>query len=172
MRRNAGDERRAELVNFSIHEKQIGRAQGISRFVALAHTEACGSSGDSLFQMLGRSYRGYVTHPNVAAAVLLEHGCEKITNDVMRHELEDAGLSAERFGWASVQLDGGIAKALDRIEAWFTAKLASLPPATAAQTDAWSSVNACPLKCGRADLIAQARPRSLANLCVCVSCHQ
>jgi len=30
--------------------------------------------------MLGRSYRGYLTHPNVVAALLLEHGCEKITN--------------------------------------------------------------------------------------------
>ena len=125
----------SRLAADRLNEKQIGREQGISRFVPLAHTEACGSSGDSLFQMLGRSYRGYVTHPNVAAAVLLEHGCEKITNDVMRHELEDAGLSADRFGWASVQLDGGIAKALDKIEAWFTAKLARLPRATTEQTN-------------------------------------
>jgi len=125
----------SRLAADRLNEKRIGREQGISRFVALAHTEACGSSGDSLFQMLGRSYRGYVTHPNVAAALLLEHGCEKITNDVMRHELEDAGLSADRFGWASVQLDGGIAKALDKIEAWFTAKLAALPQAMTAQTN-------------------------------------
>jgi altronate dehydratase len=111
-----------------LNEKGIGRAQGITRFVALAHTEACGSSGESLFRMLGRSYRGYLTHPNVAAALLLEHGCEKITNDVMRHELEDAGVPAARFGWASVQLDGGIAQALDKIEAWFRERLAALPP--------------------------------------------
>ena len=125
----------SRLAAERLNEKQIGREQGISRFVALAHTEACGSSGDTLFQMLGRSYRGYLTHPNVAAALLLEHGCEKITNDVMRHELEDAGLSADRFGWASVQLDGGIAKALDKIEAWFIAKLATLPHATTEETN-------------------------------------
>ena len=59
-----------------------------------------------------RTYRGYVTHPNVAAALLLEHGCEKIPNDVMRRQLEDAGVPLDRFGWASVQLDGGIEKAL------------------------------------------------------------
>ncbi len=120
----------SRLAADRLNEKQIGREQGISRFVALAHTEACGSSGDALFRMLGRAYRGYITHPNVAAALLLEHGCEKITNDVMHHEIKSAGLSAERFGWASVQLDGGIAKALDKIEAWFAAKLASLAPVT------------------------------------------
>jgi hypothetical protein len=41
----------------------------------------------------------------------------------------------ERFGWASVQLDGGIAKALDRVEAWFAEKLAALPPATTTIAD-------------------------------------
>jgi len=34
-----------------------------------------------------------------------------------------------------VQLDGGIAKALDKIEAWFTDKLAALPTATRILTD-------------------------------------
>ena len=47
----------------------------------------------------------------------------------MRHQLEKAGVSTARFGWASVQLDGGIAKALDKIEAWFAEKLVALPPA-------------------------------------------
>jgi len=125
----------SRLAAERLNAKQLGRAHGISRFVALAHTEACGSSGETLFRMLGRTYRGYLTHPNVAAALLLEHGCEKITNDAMRHELNDAGLPASRFGWASVQLDGGIAKALDKIEAWFREKLASLPPATPIETD-------------------------------------
>ncbi len=118
----------SRLAADRLNAAQLGRAQGISRFVALAHTEACGSSGETLFRMLGRSYRGYLTHPNVAAALLLEHGCEKITNDVMRHELEEAGVPAARFGWASVQLDGGIAQALDKIEAWFRDRLAALPP--------------------------------------------
>jgi altronate dehydratase len=125
----------SRLAAERLNEKRLGRAQGISRFEALAHTEGCGSSGESLFRLLGRSYRGYLTHPNVAAALLLEHGCEKTTNDVMRAELERAGLSSARFGWASVQLDGGIAKALDKIEAWFVQRLASLPPTTQVLTD-------------------------------------
>jgi altronate dehydratase len=117
----------SRLAADRLNKSQLGQMHGISRFVALTHTEACGSSGESLFKLLHRSYVGYVTHPNVAAAVLLEHGCEKITNDVMRHELESAGVSAARFGWASVQLDGGIAKVLDKIEAWFEERLATAP---------------------------------------------
>jgi altronate dehydratase len=125
----------SRLAADRLNERGIGRAQGLSRFVAFAHTEGCGASGDSLYRMLGRSFRGYLTHPNVAAALLLEHGCEKITNDAMRHELESAGVPVDRFGWASVQLDGGITKALDKIEAWFTGKLATLPSAATAATD-------------------------------------
>jgi altronate dehydratase len=125
----------ARLAAERLNEKQLGRAQGISRFMALCHTEGCGASGESLLRLLGRCYRGYLLHPNVAAALLLEHGCEKITNDVMRAELEGAGMAATRFGWASVQLDGGIAKALDKIERWFAEKLATLPPSTPVLTD-------------------------------------
>ncbi len=125
----------SRLAAERLNEKQLGRAQGISRFVALSHTEGCGASGESLLRLLGRCYRGYLMHPNVAAALLLEHGCEKITNDVMRGELEWAGVPAARFGWASVQLDGGIAKALDKIEKWFAEKLAALPPSRLVLTD-------------------------------------
>jgi altronate dehydratase len=125
----------SRLAADRLNQSQLGQTHGISRFVALTHTEACGSSGESLFRLLHRSYVGYVTHPNVAAAVLLEHGCEKITNDVMRHELESAGVGAAQFGWASVQLDGGIAKVLDKIEAWFEEKLATAPVPTRITTD-------------------------------------
>ena len=119
----------SRLAADRLNEKRLGAAQGISRFVSLVHTEGCGFGGESMHQLLHRAYRGYVTHPNVAAALLLEHGCEKVPNDLMRHKLEAAGVPASRFGWASVQLDGGIAKALDKVEAWFAATLATLPPA-------------------------------------------
>ncbi len=82
-----------------------------------------------MYHLLHRTYRGYVTHPNVAAALLLEHGCEKIPNDVMRRQLDAAGVPTTRFGWASVQLDGGIDRALAKIEAWFVEKFSALPPA-------------------------------------------
>jgi altronate dehydratase len=81
-----------------------------------------------MYHLLHRTYRGYLTHPNVAAALLLEHGCEKVPNDVIRHHLEAAGVPAAQFGWASVQLDGGIDRALAKVERWFEEKLATLPP--------------------------------------------
>ncbi len=118
-----------------LNAKKIGEAHGISRFVALAHTEGCGFGGETMYHLLHRTYRGYVTHPNVTAALLLEHGCEKIPNDVMRRHLEAAGVPTTRFGWASVQLDGGIEKALTKIEAWFLEKFASLPSTTRTAAD-------------------------------------
>jgi altronate dehydratase len=119
----------SRLAADRLNARGVGRDRGISRFVALAHTEGCGFGGETMYHLLHRTYRGYITHPNVAAALLLEHGCEKVPNDVMRHQLQLAGVPGERFGWASVQLDGGIEKALNKIEDWFTAKFAALPPA-------------------------------------------
>jgi altronate dehydratase len=119
----------ARLAAERLNAKEIGRAAGISRFVALTHTEGCGFGGETMHKLLHRTYRGYITHPNVAAALLLEHGCEKVPNDVMRRQLEGAGVPLDRFGWASVQLDGGIEKALERIEAWFVDRIRMLPPA-------------------------------------------
>lgn len=94
---------------------------GFDRFVALAHSDGCGFGGESMYQFLHRAYLGYATHPNVAAALLLEHGCEKVPNDAMRRKFEASGQPLDRFGWASVQLGGGIANALDDVEAWFRA---------------------------------------------------
>lgn len=121
----------ARIAADRLNARHAGRAQGISRFVALAHTEGCGFGGDSMYQLLQRTYRGYLLHPNVAAALLLEHGCEKIPNDVMRHQLDLAGIPLAQFGWASVQLDGGMEKAIGQIDRWFDHKIATLPPAEA-----------------------------------------
>jgi altronate dehydratase len=125
----------ARIAAERLNAKQVGRAQGISRFVALAHTEGCGFGGETMYQLLQRTYRGYLLHPNVAAALLLEHGCEKIPNDVMRRQLDLAGMPLAHYGWASVQLDGGMEKAIGNIERWFTEKLASLPPPSPALAD-------------------------------------
>jgi len=105
----------------------VGRDRGISRYVALIHTEGCGFGGDSMYKLLLRTYRGYATHPNVAVALLLEHGCEKVPNDVMKRQFEKAGVPLDRFGWASVQLDGGIDKSLQKIETWFEGRTPTLP---------------------------------------------
>ncbi len=109
----------ARLATERMNAKGLARSLGFDRFVTLTHTEGCGFGGETMYQLLQRTYRGYATHPNVAAALLLEHGCEKIPNDAMRRQFESAGLPLDRFGWASVQLDGGIDKSLAKIETWF-----------------------------------------------------
>jgi hypothetical protein len=119
----------ARLAAERMNAKGLATELGFSRFLALAHSEGCGFGGESMYHLLYRTYRGYATHPNVAATLLLEHGCEKIPNDVMRRQFEQAGIPLDRFGWASVQLDGGIDRALAKVEGWFTAS-ASARPAT------------------------------------------
>jgi altronate dehydratase len=115
-----------QIARLAAERLNANRADsGVDRFVALAHTEGCGFGGGSMHELLHRTYRGYLTHPNVVAALLLEHGCEKVPNDLMRAELTASGIAPERFGWASVQLDGGIDRVLGRIDAWFAEKLGS-----------------------------------------------
>ena len=85
----------------------------VSRFVALVHTEGCGSSNAA--GLLLDTLSGHLAHRCVRHAVLLEHGCEQTHNDAVRHHLAARGLAADRFGWASVQMDGGIARVRDKV---------------------------------------------------------
>lgn len=119
----------ARLAADRMNSRGLAQSLGLNRFIALAHSEGCGFGGESMYQLLHRTYLGYATHPNVAAALLLEHGCEKIPNDAMRRQFENAGLPLERFGWSSVQLDGGIEKSLAKVEAWFAQAGTALPAA-------------------------------------------
>lgn len=110
----------ARLAAQRLNQGALPAQLGLSRFAALVHTEGCGVSGGANEDIYARMLLGYLTHPSVALALLLEHGCEKTHNDYMRAALDDAGVDAERYGFASVQLDGGIDRVLARIEAWFT----------------------------------------------------
>ena len=93
----------------------------VNRFVALAHTEGCGASSGPSEDLYMRTLIGYLKHPNVGPTVLLEHGCEKTHNDYMRLALEKAGIDTSRFGWASIQADGGIQRVLMKLSSWFRA---------------------------------------------------
>jgi altronate dehydratase len=106
----------------------LGREQGLSRYVALVHTEGCGSAGHSTGALYSRTLLGYMAHGLVGAGLFLEHGCERTHNDYMRSQLEARGLGPDRFGWASVQMDGGIESVLGKIEAWFRQALAGAEP--------------------------------------------
>ncbi len=106
--------------------QQLTEASPVRRFVPLVHTEGCGVSSGSGEALFARTFVGYLRHPAVRTALLLEHGCEKTQNDTMRHYLQDAGVDPDAFGWASVQLDGGIASVLTNIDAWAKVSLEQL----------------------------------------------
>ena len=117
----------AQMIAHRCNEQKIGEKQGISRFVALPHTEGCGVSGGRSEEIYTRTMIGHLTHPTVAIGLLLEHGCEKTHNDHVRHEIEKLGISPERYGWASVQLDGGIDAVIEKVQDWFSEELSNKP---------------------------------------------
>jgi altronate dehydratase len=97
-----------------------GATQGrVTRFVALPHTEGCGVSAGSAETIYSRTVLGHLASPSVGFGLLLEHGCEKTHNDYFRNRLREAGVDPSRFGWASVQLDGGIDSVVAKVEGWF-----------------------------------------------------
>jgi altronate dehydratase len=94
-------------------------ADSVTRMVALPHTEGCGSSGGASEETFARTMLGYLLHPNTRMALLLEHGCEKTHNDYFRSKLVEAGADPSRFGWASIQADGGLDAVGERVREWF-----------------------------------------------------
>ena len=100
----------------------------VSRFVALVHTEGCGSNNAA--GLFLDTLAGHLAHRSVRHAVLLEHGCEQTHNDAVRHHLAERGLAADRFGWASVQMDGGIASVRSKV----AGQLEAMAAARAART--------------------------------------
>ena len=80
-----------------------------------------------------RTLVGHITHPLVRCGLFLEHGCEKTHNDAMRKVLVESGFDPAAFGWASVQLDGGIDAVMDKVCDWFDRSLAQSEPLGSAQ---------------------------------------
>jgi altronate dehydratase len=103
-------------------------AGGIKRFVALPHTEGCGVSGGLSEQIYLRTMAGYLAHPLVGRALVLEHGCEKTHNDAMRNFIVDQGLDPANFGWASIQLDGGLEKVTEKVTRFFKEETEQVGP--------------------------------------------
>lgn len=111
----------ARMTADSLNAQGIGKAQGISRFVTLVHTEGCGGSTVKEFK---DSLLGYLQHPKVRHALLLEHGCEITHNSYFRTLMAEHEIDPQRFGWASIQLDGGIDAVKAKMNNWFTNRLA------------------------------------------------
>ena len=97
-----------------------------TRTVALPHTEGCGVTGGAAENTYARIMTSYLAHPNVRMALLLEHGCEKTHNDYFRTRMLEDGLDPARFGWASIQRDGGIQAVSARVHEWFDETAAAL----------------------------------------------
>ena len=115
-----------------LNERRVGDGK-LSRYVALPHTEGCGVSSGPSEQLYTRTLIGYLTNPLVGRALLLEHGCEKTHNDFVRNELREAGADLTRYGWASIQLDGGIEATVGRVLDWFAEGLAAEGPRATAR---------------------------------------
>lgn len=116
----------ARLSAESLNRKGLGGTR-LSRFVALVHTEGCGATGATAAALHSQTMLNYALHPLVRCALFLEHGCEMTHNDFMRQQLAQRGVEARRFGWTSIQLDGGIQNVLQKIETWFADALAAVP---------------------------------------------
>ena len=112
----------------------------VSRFVALVHTEGCGSNNAA--GLFLDTLAGHLAHRCVRHAVLLEHGCEQTHNDAVRRHLAERGLPADRFGWASVQMDGGIANVRARVAGQLRAMAAARRPGAAASKLAGGAADA------------------------------
>jgi altronate dehydratase len=97
--------------------------RGLNRIVALTHTEGCGVAGATNERLYSRTLLGHLTHPFVALGHLLEHGCEKTHNDYFRDQLRSSGQPVDGYGWASIQLDGGIDNVLNILHGWFQDRL-------------------------------------------------
>jgi len=119
----------ARLAAERLNEKQLGRAQGITRFVGSPTPRAAASAvrpcTSCCIGPTAATSRIRTSPPHFCSST----AAKKITNDMMRRQLENNQVPLDRFGWASVQLDGGIEKALAKIEAWFVERFAALPPA-------------------------------------------
>ena len=110
----------ARMCAEQFNKNGLGKEYGISQTVALPHTEGCGSPTVTEFI---NTIIGYATHPHVRHCLLLEHGCEKTHNAFWRNQFKEAELDPTEFGWASIQMDGGIEAVFKKIEGWFSDEL-------------------------------------------------
>jgi altronate dehydratase len=116
----------ARQIAGALNAQAAGR-DGVSRYVALVHTEGCGAAGGYSEQLYLRTLLGHISHALVRKGLLLEHGCEKTHNDAVRQYLKENGLDTGQFGWASVQMDGGIENVTGKVRRWFETRLPQEP---------------------------------------------
>eukprot|EP01124_Arcella_intermedia_P009736 TRINITY_DN16357_c0_g1_i1.p1 TRINITY_DN16357_c0_g1~~TRINITY_DN16357_c0_g1_i1.p1 ORF type:complete len:950 (-),score=233.99 TRINITY_DN16357_c0_g1_i1:52-2901(-) len=106
--------------------KETNLPKTITKFFALPHTEGCGATPGTAEEIHRRIIVGHLCSPLVKYCVLLEHGCEKTHNDYFSQYLsKELHIDTKNFGWASVQLDGGIEAVTEKVKNLFTQRLAN-----------------------------------------------
>lgn len=115
----------AQLAADQLNQKGFGVPAHIARYATLTHTEGCGVRGDTYMTLYLGTMLNYMLHPMVRFGLFLEHGCEMTHNDAFQHRLRDMGGDPSQFGWASIQLDGGITRVMGKIENWFAERAAA-----------------------------------------------
>lgn len=127
-----------QIAGLAVNELNSGLiASGSSPgFVHLPHTEGCGNSGGESERILMRVMTGHLAHPRIWSAVLMEHGCEKTHNDSVRNWIRSNGGETSRFGWVSIQMDGGIDASLAKVRGFFEMQSDSLSDASSTDGNA------------------------------------
>ena len=148
----------AKMTTDSLNAGAMGQAAGLSRFVTLVHTEGCGGNVVPEYKDM---QIGYLQHPKLRHALLLEHGCEITHNSYFRTLMSERGLVPDDFGWASIQLDGGIDAVMRKIVAFFDERLREDQP---------TAKTVAGMEALRLGLLSQSAPpdhiaRGLATLC-------
>ena len=111
----------ANLIAKNLEKESSSTSPGEARrYIALPHTEGCGCHAAESGDLAARTLLNYVLHPSVDSAIFLEHGCEKYQNTFFKDLLKQSQIPGERFGWASIQKDGGIRRAAAHISEWFS----------------------------------------------------
>ena len=110
----------AKMTTDALNAGDLGPAYGLTRFAALVHTEGCGGTVVPEYKEM---QIGYLQHPKLRHILLLEHGCEITHNSYFRGLMSERGLDPDQFGWASIQLDGGIDAVMLKIQRWFSDQL-------------------------------------------------
>ena len=106
----------ARLIAEHLTENRDG-VDPMNRYISLVHTEGCGSNNTA--EIFLQTMLGHLQHRFVRHAVMLEHGCEAVHNDAVQHFLGRAGMDVDKFGWASVQLDGGLMSVREKVAGLF-----------------------------------------------------
>lgn len=110
----------ARLATNRLNALAQGKSPASVLYATLVHTEGCGVAFASTREIYAETMVGYAVHPLVGDCLFLEHGCEKAHNNYLQSLLQARGLALDTFGWASVQLDGGIDNVLARISDYFS----------------------------------------------------